>query len=143
VSHFAQSWAETAPVANVYERAILTLLAHRAHDKDGCGAYPSVASIAEFAVCSPRQVQNVLIALRERGLLAEGEESYANRIPRGRRPQVYDLLIPYHWFSPAQLAEVNKERAEVNKPPLTAADRPPIGPAERRAASRRSTLRAL
>lgn len=137
MSYFAQAWAETAPVANVYERAILTLLAHRAHDKDGSGAYPSVASMAEFAVCSSRQVQNVLLALRERGLIAEGDEWYANRIPRGRRPQVYDLLIPHHWFSPVQLDEVNAQRAQYGKPALTAEERPPIAPAPRRPAGRR------
>lgn len=137
MSHFAQAWAETAPVANVYERAVLTLLAHRAHDKDGSGAFPSVKSMAEFAVCSNRQVQNVLTSLRERGLLGLGDEWYANRIPRGRRPQVYDLLIPHHWFSATQLIEVNAQRVEYGKPELTPEERPPIAAAPRCPAGRR------
>lgn len=138
MSFFAQAWAEKAPVANVYERAILTLLAHRASGKDGSGAFPSQGSMAEFACCSDRQVRNVLTAMQERKLIARGDDRLViNRYPAGRRPQVWDLLIPYKWFSDDQREEIDAERALLGKDPLTPDERPPIAPAERVPAGRK------
>jgi hypothetical protein len=125
VSWLSSAWSETAPVADVYERAILTLLAHRSRS-DGTSAYPSVPSMARFAMCDERSIKRRLGALRRRGVIAYGDQLLAAHIDSRYRPKVYDLLIPASWYSAAQLEQVNRERAEQGLGPLTEADRPPI-----------------
>lgn len=130
MSWYPLTWAETAPVADVYERAILTLLAHRAAG-DGTGAYPPVSKMAEYAVCDVATVKRRLGAMRRRGLIDYGNQRVTQHLPRDRRPKVYDLLIPLSWYSAAQLEEVNRERAQRGTGPLSAEARPDLTTPER------------
>lgn len=127
MSWLAHAWAEDAPVATVYERSILTLLAHRAFD-DGTDCYPSIKTIAAFCLCDPQTARRHLQGMEKRGLIGKGDQEAAHRIPKRYRPTVWDILIPYDWYSPDQLKKVNKGRADRGLPPLRAEDRPAIAP---------------
>jgi hypothetical protein len=117
-------WAlKDAPVGDVYERAILTVLAETADD-DGCGAFPSVATVAERAMCSERQAARVIKDLVTRGLLGLGDPAAASYIDPRYRPIVYDLMIPYDWFS--NVERINEYRLRKGRKPLIPADRPAI-----------------
>lgn len=119
-------WAiNSAPVADAEERLILVALADRA-SSDGTDAYPSKKSIAQVALIDPKTVQRRLRTLMERGLIAEGNQDAARRIPEHFRPTVYDLLIPYAWWSPADMERVNSERVGRGLRPLTPQDRPDL-----------------
>lgn len=130
MSWYPLTWAETAPVADTYERAILTLLAHRASG-DGTGAYPSISKMAEYAVCDAATVKRRLSAMRRRGLIDYGNQAMTRHLPRDKRPKVYDLLIPFGWYSAAQMEEVNRERAQRGARPLREEDRPPLATPDR------------
>lgn len=136
MSLMAVIWAETAPVADVYERAVITLLAHRA-GVDGTGAWPSTSTIARFAVCDEQVIRKRLAALLERGVIAYGDQSLVSKIDHRYRPKVYDLLIPYEWFSASQLVEVDRDRTQRGLGPYPAEERPPI-PQPERSRKRRS-----
>jgi helix-turn-helix protein len=125
LSWLAHAWAETAPVATVYERAILTLFAHRAYD-DGTDCYPSIKTIAAFCLCSESTAKRHLRGMENRGIIGKGDQDAAHRIPKRYRPTVWDLLIPYDWYSADQLAKVNAGRGQRGLPPLSPEDRPPI-----------------
>jgi hypothetical protein len=128
MSYFAQAWAEEAPVADVYERAIITLMSHRARN-DGTGAYPSVKTMSRYALCDEKTIERRVRALRKRRMIALGDQALAQHLPADKRPQVYDLQIPFSWYSAAQLGQVNRERADRGAGPLTETDRPPLPPA--------------
>ncbi|MET9725435.1 helix-turn-helix domain-containing protein [Streptomyces zaomyceticus] len=120
-------WAmKSAPVADAEERAILIAMAESAWS-DGTDAFQSKKTIAEIAVIDPKTVQRRLKTLKERGLIAEGNQAAAAYIPEYYRPTVYDLLIPYAWFP--DIEQVNAERKGRSKPPLTRANRPDLAPA--------------
>lgn len=120
-------WAmKSAPVADAEERAILIAMAESAWS-DGTDAFQSKKTIAEIAVIDPKTVQRRLKTLKERGLIAEGNQAAAAYIPEYYRPTVYDLLIPYSWFPDVE--QVNAERKGRSKPPLTRASRPDLAPA--------------
>lgn len=123
VSWYASAWAEKAPVGTVYERAILTYLAHRAR-KDGTNCYPSTQTLANFALCDKRTAQRHLDAMIERGLVAEGDQEVVQHLRADRRPTVYDILVPHSWYSDDQLEDVNEDRAERGLPPLSPEARP-------------------
>lgn len=126
MSYLASEWAsEAAPVADTYERLVLMALAYRADD-DGCGAWPSVTTLARTSLCDTETIKRRLRALRERNVIALGDQSQVYSIRADRRPRVYDLLIPYGWYSAAQLDKLERQRAEKGRPPLTAKNRPPI-----------------
>src|SRR4051794_26635579 len=94
----AYEWAlKDAPISNPTAKLILITLADTADD-DGCGAFLSKKTIAKYALVDPKTVQRHLAALKQAGILAEGDQSRANYIPAHRRPVVYDLQIPYTWF---------------------------------------------
>ena len=119
-------WAiNSAPVADAEERLILVALADRA-SSDGTDAYPSKKSIAQVALIDPKTVQRRLRSLMQRGLIAEGNQAAALRIPEHFRPTVYDLMIPYSWWSPADMERVNAERAGRGLSPLTPENRPDL-----------------
>jgi hypothetical protein len=122
-------WAiNSAPVADAEERLILVALADRA-SSDGTDAYPSKKSIAKVALIDPKTVQRRLRSMMQRGLIAEGNQAAALRIPEHFRPTVYDLLIPYSWWSMADMERVNAERIGRGLSPLTPASRPDLGQA--------------
>jgi hypothetical protein len=126
VSFEGMLWASRhAPVADVYERAVLVVLGEAA-DNDGTAAYPSQDTIAEAAVTDARTVRRRLAAMEERGLIARGNQRLVEHIPADRRPVVWDLQIPAAWFP--DLGEINQKRARKGMPPLTEKDRPVIAP---------------
>lgn len=89
----ATAWAlnvETVPDSTA--RVILLGLANHA-GRDGSAAWPSVATLAAYAVCSDRTVQRKLRDLEARGLLRRGDQRLVNHLPADRRPTVYDLPI--------------------------------------------------
>lgn len=129
MSWLAHAWAEDAPVADVQEFAILAVMAQHAHN-DGTGTYQSIPTISRRIRCDERTVLRRVEAMRERGLLTLGDQSLAGKIRADRRPKVYDILIPYEWYSDHQRGTVDAERADRGLPPLAEAERPPIAKPE-------------
>lgn len=128
MSFYAMTWAwEYAPVTSMAEKGVLMALANEA-GPDGCNAFPSTNTIADQALCSPGHVTKVLNALRGRGIIALGDQSVAGYIDPRYRPFVYDIQIPFGWFSEEQIRKVNAKRTEKGLSPLTPEDRPPLGP---------------
>lgn len=122
-------WAmHDSPVNNTTDRMILSGLAEKA-DSDGCNAFPSRKTLARVALCDEKTVQRRLGFLRERGLIALGDQEAARYIPEYSRPKVYDLLIPAAWYGPERLARVNQDRGHKGLPPLTGENRPSLPPA--------------
>src|SRR5688500_2897953 len=117
-------WAvKDAPVADVEEHAVLTVLADQA-DESGCGAFLSTTTIGKRTRLHERTVQRRLDSMLARGLLGLGDQSLASYIRADRRPVVYDLLIPYSAF--ANVKRVNDARKLADRPPLTPDNRPDI-----------------
>lgn len=123
MSWLARDWAEETPVATPYERIILMALSSRANP-DGTDAYPGRPRMARSAMCDIRTVQRHLNALLDRRVIAYGNQALVAHFPPDKRPVVYDILIPYSWYSPAQLQKVDRDRHERGLPPLRPEDRP-------------------
>jgi hypothetical protein len=122
VSFAAHLWASTiAPVANVYEYAVLNRMADEA-DESGEGCIIGTPTIAADIMASERQVRRAIDTMVERGILAKGDQSRAAYIRKDRRPTVYDLMIPAARFM--DLARTNKRRAEKGLEPITEQTRP-------------------
>jgi Helix-turn-helix domain len=122
-------WAlHDSPTASTTERLILTGLAEKA-DADGCNAFPSKKTLARIALCDQKTVQRKLGELRQRGVIAYGDQEAARYIPAHVRPKVYELMIPAAWYGPEQLTRVNKDREHRGLPPLTPENRPRLAPA--------------
>ncbi|MFD9568066.1 helix-turn-helix domain-containing protein, partial [Streptomyces sp. NPDC059994] len=86
-------WAlEFAPPMPAQLIATLSGLARHA-DKQGRGAYPSVARLAAYTCKSERSVQRDLKDLRSLGMIRLGDQSKAVHLPEGKRPEVYDLAV--------------------------------------------------
>lgn len=127
-------WAMTdAPVADVYEFAVLGVLGQHA-DIDGRYAYPSKATIAHHAKIDAKSAQRALDRLEERRLIGLGDQTAAEYIRADRRPVVYDLLIPLSWLLRPEHAErVRKFWKSKQRPPLTKEERPDIAAAPTKA----------
>jgi hypothetical protein len=125
-------WAlKTAPVADANERLILIALAEAARC-DGTGAALSKKEIASVALVDVKTVQRRLGQMRQRGLIAEGDQGAVLHLPERSRPRVYDLLIPYSDFP--NIGQVNAEREARGEEPLTPDARPALdhAPARKR-----------
>lgn len=86
-------WAlELAPPMPAQLVATLSGLARHA-DKQGRGAYPSVARLAAYTCKAERSVQRDLKQLRELGFIRLGDQTKATHLPEGKRPDVYDLAV--------------------------------------------------
>lgn len=134
MSWLAHEWAESAPVADVQEFAILSVMAQYAN-MDGTGVFKSPARIAEIIRCDEKTVKRRIQAMVSRGLLGLGDQRMAAYIEKRYRPKVYDLLIPHSWYSAAQLEKVNRDRASRGLGPLIPEHRPLIedaGPSRKR-----------
>jgi len=95
VSVQAMTWAlEQRLVSDPTARHVLLCLANYA-DKNGRGAFPSVASLADDTGLSARTVQAKLRVLEEQGIVVEGNRAvaaaYINR--RDRVPTCYDIIM--------------------------------------------------
>lgn len=134
----AVQWAELVPVADVYERAILTVMAHRANS-DGTDSFPSVTTMAEFCMCEETSVKRRLAKLRARKFIAYGDQTVAAYIDPRYRPKVYDLLIPYEFYGKPQLEAINRGRAQRGLGPITPENRPPLVVPERSRKQRADT----
>ncbi|MCA1222189.1 hypothetical protein [Streptomyces sp. 8L] len=115
-----------APVADVNEYAVLAAMADKA-DSDGCGSWLSKETISDRVHVSDETVKRCWRNMARRKLIAKGDQSLVSRYRADRRPVVYDLLIPYEWFS--NIDRVNTERERLGREPLTPEDRPCIEPA--------------
>lgn len=74
--------------------AHLVLIAYADHAKDdGTAAWPSVATVARYARCTPRTVYTKRRLLVEHGLMRPGDQQLVAHLPPNRRPIVYDLVI--------------------------------------------------
>ena len=102
-------WAlKEAPIPDGEPIAHLVLigLADHAHD-DGTEARPSVATLARYARCSPRTVQNKLRVLIDAGLIRKGDQQTVAHLPSNRRPVVYDLNVGVKEVHPTSGSGVN------------------------------------
>ncbi|MFB7672258.1 helix-turn-helix domain-containing protein [Kitasatospora purpeofusca] len=142
MSFLPVEWAaEHSPVSDPYERLLLIALARRANS-DGTDSYPSRNTLAKSGLCDKSTVTRRLGALEARGLIREGDQQAAWRIPEHLRPKVYDVLIPFSFYSPDQMEKVNQERVDRGLAPLRPEDRPDLGPApEKKARADKGTKR--
>lgn len=89
----ATAWAlSVEDVPDSTARVILLGLANHA-DREGRAAWPSVATLAEYAVCSERTAHRRLRDLEELGLIRRGDQRLVDHLPGNRRPVVYDLPV--------------------------------------------------
>ncbi|WP_449060578.1 hypothetical protein [Planomonospora algeriensis] len=133
MSNLSEEWAMYyAPVRSQTEKLVLVALAQRTCD-DGCNGFKSKKTLAQAAMCDAKTAQRALAAMKERGVIASGDQSAADYIDRRYRPHVYDLQIPFSWYSAAQMEQVNADRAARGLKPLTPADRPDLAAAPPRA----------
>lgn len=93
MSFVATTWAlKIGGVQDATSRVILLGLAEHAHE-DGSSAWPSVATLAKYAVCSERTVHRRLRELEEAGMIRRGDQQLVAHLPSNRRPIVYDLPV--------------------------------------------------
>ncbi|RAV34890.1 helix-turn-helix domain-containing protein [Corynebacterium heidelbergense] len=89
----AMLWAlDEAPVDSQGQLVTLIALADHASD-NGTGAWPSQASIAERARCSPRTVRRYLNELEQSGLIRRGDQQHVAHLRKDVRPVVWDLCL--------------------------------------------------
>lgn len=98
----ATAWAlRINAVPDSTARVVLLGLANHA-GADGTAAWPSIATLAEYAVCSTRTVQRKLRELESRSLIRRGDQRLIAHLPVDRRPVVYDLPIGVTACHPAE-----------------------------------------
>jgi len=133
LSWLTTEWAAyDAPVKTPTEKLVLTALA-RHLDDDGCDAYSSKETLGRDAMCDPKTAQRALRNLEARGIIKPGDPKVVEHLDPRRRPRVYDLQIPYSWYSKEQWGRLNAQRVRKGKPPLRPEDRPDLAPAPPRA----------
>lgn len=82
----------SAPVADPTAKLILIALADHAAN-DGSAAWPSQATIAEYACCSERSVRRRLLELESVGLIYRGDQRLVANYRADRRPIVWNLAM--------------------------------------------------
>lgn len=89
----ASGWAlKESPAKDCQAVVILMAIADHAHP-DGTAAWPSQATIADYARCSIRTVQRRLAELEAYGLIRRGDQNLVSHLPKMRRPIVWDLAL--------------------------------------------------
>jgi hypothetical protein len=125
-------WAvDHAPVRDAEERAVLVALVIKG-DFDGCNCFRSYGSLAEKARVDAKTAGRRCREMEARGILKRQTAHRSQAwlaIPEEQRPVVWEVMIPADWWSPAQLAELNEQRASLGRPPITPQNRPPLAPA--------------
>ncbi|MFE4461440.1 hypothetical protein ACFROC_29160 [Nocardia tengchongensis] len=122
-----------APTADIEEGFILTIMATRA-DRDGCGVFLSRPKLAKACHVDVKTIDRRIEKLLERKLIGPGDPTSPGaqkhaKIRADNRPKLYDVLVPFDWYSEKQMADINEDRAAAGREPLTPENRPPIGPA--------------
>ncbi|WP_294685493.1 helix-turn-helix domain-containing protein [uncultured Bifidobacterium sp.] len=105
------------------EKFVLVYLARRAYYDDGCGAWPSVNTIAAHCHCTRRSVLRALKRLQELGYLREGDQELAARnprshepIPRGHRSKVWDVVMKGAQTEPEDITDPGETDAGKDVP---------------------------
>lgn len=94
----AVSWAYGLNLGSMTQKAVLLYLAYRAREEDDC-AWPSVNLIQVETELSERAVHKALRELRDKGLIALGDQELAavdfhgDVVPVNRRPKVWTLRL--------------------------------------------------
>ena len=122
-------WAvEHAPIVDAEERAILVALVSKG-DFDGCNCYRSFATLARVAQCDRRTAMRKVAAMTKRGLIrpqtGPKPKSWLD-LPKDKRPVVREVMVPASFWSAVQLEEINEQRADRGRPPITPQNRPDL-----------------
>lgn len=94
----AVSWVYGLNLGSMTQKAVLLYLAYRAREEDNC-AWPSVNLIQVETELSERAVRKALRELRDKGLIALGDQELAavdfhgDVVPVNRRPKVWTLRL--------------------------------------------------
>ncbi|MGW6456309.1 hypothetical protein ACWF94_10345 [Streptomyces sp. NPDC055078] len=123
--------ADHAPVRDAEERAILVALVIKG-DFDGCNCFRSYKTLADKARVDAKTAGRRCREMEARGILKRQEEHRSKAwlaIPEKQRPVIWEVMIPAEWWSAAQLADINDQRASLGRPPLTPQSRPALAPA--------------
>ncbi|MFJ6014523.1 hypothetical protein [Streptomyces sp. NPDC092952] len=123
--------ADHAPVRDAEERAILIALVIKG-DFDGCNCFRSYKTLAEKARVDAKTAGRRCREMEARGLIKRQEEYRSKAwlaIPEEQRPVIWEAMIPAEWWSAAQLADINDQRAGLGRSPLTPKIRPALAPA--------------
>lgn len=119
----AMLWAlYEAPTDDLPAGAFRVLLALADHaDERGWGAWPHARTLAERFGYSTRSVRRHLAALREAGLIYEGDQRMVDHLQGNRRPVVWNLDLGRRGDSPVTpagvTAAVTPERSGVTETP--------------------------
>ena len=130
-------WAlRYAPVVSSSERLVLSAYADHA-DPDGTGAYPGPGTLTAITMLDESTIKRARRSLVTRGLMAEGDQQRARRLPSGQRPKVMDLMVPFAWYMAQKdgieaLRDINAARKAQGLPPITAETRPELKTAPER-----------
>ncbi|MEO3788541.1 helix-turn-helix domain-containing protein [Actinocorallia sp. B10E7] len=132
MSMYPLLWAiEHAPVRDAEERVILITLVSKG-DFDGNNCWRSYPTIAKFAKLDVKTVGRHVRELERRGVLRRDStpppRAYLN-ISADRRPVRWEVMIPASFWSEVQLQEINEQRAERGRLPITRENRPDLAPA--------------
>ncbi|MGA5496681.1 hypothetical protein ACPCSP_20200 [Streptomyces cinereoruber] len=123
--------AEHAPVVDAEERAILMALVMKG-DFDGLNCFRSYKTLAKVARVDEKTAGRRCRALESRGVLKRQEKHCSpvwSAIPESQRPVIWEAMIPAEWWSAAQLADINEQRANLGRVPITPENRPALGEA--------------
>lgn len=81
----------TTGVTSTEKLVLIGLADHANHD--GTGAWPSVATLAEYADVTERTVQRCLRSLEDKGLIQKGDQRHVQHVRADKRPTVYDVTL--------------------------------------------------
>lgn len=117
------AWQLQDEQLSLSEKFVLVYLARRAYYDDGCGAWPSVNTIAAHCHCTRRSVLRALKRLQELGYLREGDQELAARnprshepIPRGHRSKVWDVVMEGAQTEPEDITDPGETDAGKDVP---------------------------
>jgi hypothetical protein len=86
----AVAWVLSVKLRDSTRKLVLVGLADHAN-LDGTAAFPSQATLADYAECSVRQVRRHLACLLDDGWIVHGDQELVKHYRADRRPVVYDL----------------------------------------------------
>lgn len=88
----AVTWALSADTGSATRKLVLIGIANHAH-KDGRNAWPSRATVAEYANCDPKTVGRHVKELIRDGWIRRGDQRHVDHLPHYVRPVVYDVAM--------------------------------------------------